>query len=435
MDSKICVLGLGYIGLPTASILAVNGFWVTGVDTNPDVVDIVNQGGVHIYEPGLETMVKAATKSGHLLARTKPEPSDVFIIAVPTPIDENKHADLNAVSDASESIVPYLREGNLVILESTVPPGTSQEIVVPILGRSGLNAGTEFHVVHAPERVLPGQIMRELVENDRILGGSNQKAAERARELYNKFVSGNIYLTDSTTAELVKLVENTYRDVNIALANEIARISARLKTNVWEVIDLANKHPRVNVLQPGPGVGGHCIPVDPWFIVESVPEQARLIKLARITNDEMPAYISESIMVMLNGIDEPVVTVLGVAYKPNVDDDRESPSYKVITQLEESGCSVRVHDPYVLPQIFLEEVIQGSDCIAWLVDHQEYQDLDPKILTPIMRTKNLYIAKNLSSEQPWIEAGFTIKQLGKGLKTERVPESQARVSIHGTSNG
>jgi UDP-N-acetyl-D-mannosaminuronic acid dehydrogenase len=416
MDSKICVLGLGYIGLPTASVFAIHGYWVIGVDVNSEVVVAINNGSPHIYEPGLDTMVKAATHSGHLVARSTPEPSDVFIIAVPTPIHPDKRADLSAVVAASESIVPYLREDNLVILESTVSPGTTREIIVPVLERSGLKAGAQFQVAHAPERVLPGQIMRELVQNDRILGGIDKRSAERARELYSKFVSGDIYLTDSTTAEMTKLVENTYRDVNIALANELARISDKLGINVWEVIELANKHPRVNVLQPGPGVGGHCISVDPWFIVECFPNEARLVKLGRDTNDHMPIYVRQSIMAMLTDILDPVVTVLGVAYKANVDDDRESPSYQIIHQLREAGCLVKVHDPYVLPSSSLEEALYGSDCIALLVDHQEYRELNPELLAQSMRRKNLFVARKFTALDRWISEGFNVKQLGNSMR-------------------
>ncbi len=414
MDAKICVLGLGYIGLPTASMFAVQGMWVVGVDVNPQAVETVNKGNVHIQEPGLDTIVKAATHSGHLVARSTPEPSDVFIIAVPTPITSDKTADLSAVMAATKSIVPYLRQGNLVILESTVPPGTTYNVVVPILENSGMKAGLDFQVAHAPERVLPGQIMTELVQNDRILGGIDQKSAERCQELYRRFVNGNIYLTDATTAEMVKLVENTYRDVNIALANELARISTELNINVWEVINLANKHPRVNVLQPGPGVGGHCIAVDPWFIVERAPITAQIIKLARTSNDEMPNFVCQAILLMLEGINQPVVTVLGVAYKANVDDARESPAHHIIAGLKQAGCVVKVHDPYVYPHFNLEEAVSQADCLALLVDHRDYLNLDPAMLAAKMRNKYLFVARNFKFTPAWFEAGFTIKQLGNG---------------------
>ena len=422
MDSKICVLGLGYIGLPTASILAVHGFWVVGVDVNPEVVETVNDGSPHIVEPGLETLVKAATYSGHLVAKTSPEPSDVFVIAVPTPIEESKEPDLSAVVAASEAIFPYLRQGNLVILESTVPPSTTVDLVVPILERSGLKAGVDFQVAHAPERVLPGNIMSELVQNDRIIGGINEESAERARELYRKIVSGTIYLTDSTTAELVKLVENTFRDVNIALANELALISSKLDIDVWEVIKLANKHPRVNVLQPGPGVGGHCIPVDPWFIVDRLPGEAKIISLARNANDQMPHHVYNEIMELLTGIPEPRVAVMGLAYKANVGDTRESPSHTIIDCLKESGCSVSLHDPFVMPEISVEETLTGADCLVLLVDHQEYEKLDPIMAAKEMRRKLIYVARQFVAQAAWEEAGFRVKQLGNGASSSAASE-------------
>ena len=434
MDSKISVLGLGYIGLPTASILAVNGFWVVGVDINTEAIATINNGNVHIYEPGLETLVKAATYSGHLVAQNSVEPADVFIIAVPTPITEDKHADLSAVISASESIVPVLREGNLVILESTVPPGTTLDLVVPILERSGLKAGEDFHVAHAPERVLPGQIMNELVQNDRIVGGIDQASAKRAQVIYRRFVNGNIYLTDATTAELVKLVENTYRDVNIALANELAVISEKFKTDIWEIIQLANKHPRVNILQPGPGVGGHCIPVDPWFVIERAPAEAQLLKVSRTVNDRMPEYVCDSIMELVSDISEPKITVLGIAYKANVDDARESPSLKLIELLKACGAQVNVHDPYVYPDISLEEAVAGVDCLAVVVDHKDYSTLDPIDLAAQMHNHRLFLAVNRKTIKPWIEAGYTVRQLGSGM-SKLLPDYQIlRVAPNGASD-
>lgn len=415
MDSKISVIGLGYIGLPTASILAVKGFWVVGVDVNIEAIKIVNGGGVHIYEPGLETLVKAATFSGHLVARREVEPADVFIIAVPTPITKDKRADLSAVVCASESIVPVLKKGNLVILESTVPPGTTNDLVVPILERSGLAAGADFHVVHAPERVLPGKILEELVQNDRIIGGIDQASAVRAQAIYKSFVTGSICLTDATTAELVKLVENTFRDVNIALANELAIISEKLNTNVWEIIQLANRHPRVDILRPGPGVGGHCIPVDPWFIIERAPDEAQLLMSSRLVNDRMPQVVCGAIMELVSDIAQPKVAVLGVAYKADVDDARESPSLQLVELLKAGGAQVSKHDSYVYPDISLEEAATGADCLAIVVDHQDYAALDPTKLASLMRSQRLFLGVNSRDVQPWIEAGYTVRQLGAGI--------------------
>jgi UDP-N-acetyl-D-mannosaminuronic acid dehydrogenase len=270
--SKICVVGLGYIGLPTAGTFAAHGAKVVGVDVNPHVVETLQNGGLHIQEPGLRSIVEAAFQSGNLTIVSKPVEADAFIIAVPTPIHPDKTADLSFVTSAAESIRPVLRKGNLVVLESTSPPRTTQDIVRPILEQSGLNAGKDFLLAYSPERVLPGQILRELIENARVIGGVDKASAEAGRDLYGMFVRGEIVLTDATTAETVKLMENTFRDVNIALANELLRLAERYGVNVWEAIAIANRHPRVDILNPGPGVGGHCISVDPWFLVESAPD-------------------------------------------------------------------------------------------------------------------------------------------------------------------
>jgi UDP-N-acetyl-D-mannosaminuronic acid dehydrogenase len=413
-DTKLCVIGLGYIGLPTASMFATHGYQVLGVDIKRATVEAVNNGVAHIQEPGLKTLVEAAVKSGNLRASTTPQEADVFIIAVPTPATPDKRADLGAVISATETIAPYLRTGNLIVLESTVPPGTTTDIVVPLLERSGLRAGQDLFVAHAPERVLPGRILVELVQNDRVIGGIDSASAERAVSLYRSFVAGRIFLTHVTMAELVKLMENTYRDVNIALANELARISDQLGTSIWEAIELANRHPRVNILQPGPGVGGHCIAIDPWFIVEKAPTEAHLISMARQVNDGMPAYVSRLILDLVRSIPEPRVAVLGVTYKANVDDTRESPALHVAEMLSQAGCEVRLHDPYVYPQVTLDDVVIGTDCLALLVNHWEYADLDPASLALRMRNRRLFTAKNLVPYEPWLEAGFRVKRLGDG---------------------
>lgn len=413
-DTKICVMGLGYIGLPTASMFATHGYQVLGVDIKRATVEAVNNGVAHIQEPGLKTLVEAAVKSGNLRASTTPQEADVFIIAVPTPATPDKRADLSAVISATETIAPYLRTGNLIVLESTVPPGTTTDVVVPLLERSGLRAGQDLFVAHAPERVLPGRILVELVQNDRVIGGIDSASAECAVSLYRSFVAGRIFLTHVTMAELVKLMENTYRDVNIALANELARISDQLGTSIWDAIELANRHPRVNILQPGPGVGGHCIAIDPWFIVEKAPTEAHLISMARQVNDGMPAYVSRLILDLIRSIPEPRVAVLGVTYKANVDDTRESPALIVAEMLSQAGCEVRLHDPYVYPQVTLDDVVIGTDCLALLVNHWEYADLDPASLALRMRNRRLFTAKNLVPYEPWLEAGFRVKRLGDG---------------------
>jgi len=444
---KICVLGLGYIGLPTAAMLATNGFAVTGVDVNSHIVEVVNNGGIHIEEPGLKTLVQAATKSGNLLVRRKPEKADAFIIAVPTPLwaeerggraeEEksagelsfargyhsdsaplHKRADLSCVESAADSIVPYLEKGSLVILESTVPPKTTEELLIPILEQSKLRVGIDFYLAHCPERVLPGRILKEIVENDRIIGGINRGSAERAKELYSTFVEGKIYLTDATTAEMVKLMENTYRDVNIALANELALICEKLGINVWKVIELANRHPRVNILRPGPGVGGHCLAIDPWFIVEKVPQKAQLIRLSREINDSQPGFVVDMIDEMVKGIANPKVTVLGAAYKANVDDSRESPAIAIIDRLKERGYGVGTYDPHVKrfkhELSVLEEAFQASDCAVVLVDHDEFKYLDSDELGKVMGTKQILDTTRCLDLEEWKAAGFKVRLLGGG---------------------
>jgi UDP-N-acetyl-D-mannosaminuronic acid dehydrogenase len=445
---KICVLGLGYVGLPTAAVLASNGFSVVGVDVKPLVADTVNSGRIHIEEPGLATLVQAAYNSGNLRAQSNPEAADVFIISVPTPLraeeqrsrgagerkDTDEHfaaplhpsahspshkwADLRAVESATKSIVSHLAKGSLVILESTVPPKTTEELVAPILEQSGLKAGRDFYLAHCPERVLPGNILKELVENDRVIGGITRESAEKAREIYGAFVSGNIYLTDATSAELVKVMENTYRDVNIALANELSRICAELGLNVWQVIELANKHPRVNLLQPGPGVGGHCLSVDPWFVVEKVPQLARIIQLSRETNDSQPQFVMETIDKLVEGITNPKVTILGVTYKANIDDTRESPAVAIIELLKKRGVALGIYDPHINDFEYalsgLEEAFLGSDCVVLVTNHDEFKRLSAKELGALMRTKQVVDTRNTLTSEEWRKAGFRVSLLGDG---------------------
>lgn len=389
---KICVLGLGYIGLPTASILAKQGFKVVGVDVKKDLAKKLKQGQIGTSEPGLEIQVKTAIKSGALHPKTELEPAEVFIICVPTPLTDDHKADLSYVKDATESILPYLRKDNLVILESTVPPGTTGEILTPVLETNGLEAGKDFYLAHCPERVLPGRILKELVENDRIIGGINLRSAQAAKEIYQTFVTGEIYLTDSATAEMTKLVENSFRDVNIAFANELSRICDQLDVDVWEVIESANKHPRVNILSPGPGVGGHCTAVDPWFIVQKAPQETKLIRTSRMINDSMPDCVVEKVEKAIKqaGIKEPIIACLGIAYKADVDDLRESPALEIVGKLKDKGHSLRVCDPYVkdcigLDLFALEEAISGADCVVLLVNHKNFKKLNPAQLLKEMR--------------------------------------------------
>lgn len=417
-NTSICVLGLGYIGLPTASILATSGLSVTGVDVNPHVVETINQGRIHIEEPGLNTVVQAAINSGKLRASTTPVEADVFIIAVPTPITTSKMADMSFVKAATQAIVPLLRPGNMVILESTSPPGTTRDLLAPLLTETGLVFGRDLFLAHCPERVLPGKILKELIENHRVIGGLTPACAERARDLYSTFVAGEIHLTDATTAEMVKVMENTYRDVNIALANELALLSEGLSINAWDVVRLANLHPRVNLHQPGPGVGGHCISVDPWFIVEQAPETAKVIHLARQINDSMPERVAEWITESLRDISNPKVTVLGVAYKGNVDDTRESPALEVLHHLTKAGITVAIYDPHVHHFEYelhtLEEAFQASDLVVLLAPHNEYKYLHPTEVGNLMRRRVVFDTRNILHLYAWAQAGFQTHLIGDG---------------------
>lgn len=385
---QICVLGLGYIGLPTSSILAAKGYQVLGVDVSKKVVDTINNGKIHITEPDLDLFVKAAVQSGKLRAALTPEPAEAFIIAVPTPFKEGKKPDLSYVEAATRSIIEHLRPGNLVILESTSPPGTCSHVILPLLTQAGFTLGRDIYLAHCPERVLPGQIMREVVENQRVIGGHTPECAEKAKELYATFVKGAIHLTDSTTAEMVKLVENSFRDVNIAFANELSIICDDLKLNVWELIKLANLHPRVNILRPGPGVGGHCIAVDPWFIVDTCPQSARLIKTAREVNDSKPEFVVEKVMQAADRFKNPVIGILGLAYKPDIDDLRESPASAIAYQLKEKKigrlvvCEPHCSEHKDFELCDLDTTLKQADILVLLVAHQQFKKIDRELLKP-----------------------------------------------------
>lgn len=416
---SVCVLGLGYIGLPTASMLASNGFRVLGVDVDSRIVDTVNGGDIHIEEPGLRILVQAAIGSGNFRAAGAPEPSDVYIIAVPTPLTPSKSADLSYVQRAAESIAPLLQRGALVLLESTCPPGTTRGILASTLENgSGLRAGKDFFLAHCPERVMPGRILVELIENDRVVGGIDSLSAQRAKELYAAFVRGQIFLTDATTAEMVKVLENTYRDVNIALANEAALLCETLGIDFAQVGLLANRHPRVHLHVPGPGVGGHCISVDPWFLVEAFPGEARIIRAARERNDAMPAHVVAQTRSMLEGIAQPRVALLGLAFKGNVDDIRESPALHVAEGLREAGLAVALHDPLVAhapwPLAPLEEALRGADAVVLLTPHNAFREIDPLRAAELMRHRRLYDTRAFLDHAAWRAAGFEVKVLGAG---------------------
>jgi len=416
---KICVMGLGYIGLPTAVMFATHGHKIVGVDVNEAVIEALNDARIIIKEPYLDLLVHGAVISGNLKAQTMPEEADVFIIAVPTPIQHDKTADMSFVTAATRAIIPYLRAGNVVILESTSPTGTVNDLMLPILAESGLVIGEQLMVAHAPERVLPGRILIELVENNRIVGGVNLKSAEAVRDLYKTFVKGEIYLTDATTAEMCKMTENTYRDVNIAFANELAIICEKAGVNAWDVIRLCNKHPRVSIHQPGPGVGGHCIAVDPWFIIEKYPDEAQIIALARRTNDAMPGYLADKIEVILNNIPgKKKIAVLGITYKPDVEDIRESPVIHLIELLKNhQDYEISMVDPYVRSGEYktdeLLPAVKGSDLVILGVNHKEFAAIDFAAVGDVMRNKNLLDTRNFLKGDDLTKLGFHYYLLGR----------------------
>lgn len=396
---KVCVLGLGYIGLPTATIIANRGVKVLGVDVNHRVVETINQGEIHIVEPDLAALVRDVVRSGQLRAATQPEHADAYVIAVPTPFRDNHAPDLSYIEAAGKSIAPCLAKGNLVILESTAPVGTTEKLAEWLArARPDLSfpqhAGEDADVqlAYCPERVLPGHVLRELVENDRIIGGMTQRAGQIAADLYRLFVEADCLLTTSRTAEMSKLTENAYRDVNIAFANELSVICHEMGINVWELIRLANHHPRVQILQPGPGVGGHCIAVDPWFIVDHAPESARLIRAAREINDRKPHFVLNRIKEVTARFDNPVIACLGLAFKANIGDLRESPALEITRMLSEQHIGkILAVEPNIselkyldnVELVDLDQALARADVIVILVDHQQFVrhdwgQLDPR---------------------------------------------------------
>jgi UDP-N-acetyl-D-mannosaminuronic acid dehydrogenase len=427
---KICVLGLGYIGLPTASTFATHGLRVVGVDINQHVVDTLRNGHIHIHEPGLRMLVQSALDSGNLTVSLQPQEADAFLIAVPTPFYEDQHgkyeghtyrlADMRAVTSATEAILPYLRKGNLVVLESTSPPRTTVDLVRPILERTGLKAGVDFYLCYSPERVLPGQILRELIENARVVGGITPESAEAGCALYATFVKGEIVATDATTAEMVKLMENTTRDVNIAIANEFARLAEKFGVDVWEAIGLANRHPRINILKPGPGVGGHCISVDPWFFVESAPELTPLIYHARQVNDQQPYFVLEKVKQALGSLENKKIAAFGLAYKPDVDDLRESPAVEVTRLLQKEGAQVKAWEPFKpdanLPGIDMatsrDSALQDADLLLLLVKHTEFSRFEPREIASKSTARLVVDCVNGWDSMDWENAGFHVFRLG-----------------------
>ena len=373
MAKRITIIGVGYIGLPLAIMLACSGYEVTGVDIDESLVKSINKGTLRLAEDDINQALQEPQVRKNLHAQKVPCQADTFIICVPTPLDKNKkRADLTHVKNATKSILPFLQHGNLIVIESTIPPLTCRETILPLIEKTGLKVNRDVFLCHCPERVIPGNLLKEIVEDDRIIGGLNAKAAQMAKKIYSSFVKGNIYISDDITAELVKCMENTYRDVNIALANEFAAIAEGLGVPIIPAIELANKHPRVNIHKPGIGTGGHCIPIVPWFIHQVDPESTRLIPTARLVNDAVPNKIASQIKRAVEGISKPRIVALGVTYKPNTEDTRNSPALEIIELLRGDGYQVFVYDPlakgYKYPPI--KEASKGADCLVILVEHQ-----------------------------------------------------------------
>ena len=415
---SICVIGIGYVGLPTAAMFASKGHRVVGYDLNEKAVNALNKGEIIIEEPGLGDLVKDVVKKGFLSAQTTcPDDCDVYIIAVPTPINPDKTADMRYVESATRAVVPCVRKGCIVILESTSPPRTVEDLMLPILKETGLKIGEELLVAHSPERILPGRVLEELRTNSRIVGGINEKSSLAVKEVYESIVEGEILLTTSTTAEMCKLMENTFRDVNIALANELAKMSEELGVNAWDVIRMANYHPRVNILSPGPGVGGHCIALDPWFLVEK-SKNAKLIHQARLNNDSMPEFVRDKIEKIIGGLSGKSVAIYGVTYKPNIDDVRESPVMHLIDLLKNAGVKVSVCDPHAAEKAEdnkgIYEAAEGCDILVLGVNHDEFKDVDFAKLTANMSAKNVLDTRNFWNKADVEAGGAKYYLLGDG---------------------
>lgn len=382
---KVVFLGLGYIGLPTAAVAAGHGYEVVGVDVNPLVVETINQGKIHIVEPDLDKIVKDAVQKGNLRAVSKPEPADAFFIVVPTPFKQNHRADITYVESATRSVIPYLKPGDLFVIESTSPVFTTERMA-EVIYKERPELKDKIYIAYCPERVLPGNTLYELVHNDRVIGGVTPESTEKAIEFYSAFVQGKLHRTNARTAEMCKLTENSSRDSQIAFANELSMICDKAGINVWELIDLANKHPRVNILQPGCGVGGHCIAVDPWFIVSDYPEQAQIIKRARETNDYKADWCANKVMEACQQFvekndREPVVACMGLAFKPNIDDLRESPAKYIASRIvSESRAEVLIVEPNVSAHSSFHltdyrEAYKRADIVVWLVRHTPFVEL------------------------------------------------------------
>lgn len=397
---KLTTIGLGYIGLPTSIMFAKHGVKVLGVDIKQEAVDLLNDGKIHIVEPGLQDALDEVIASGNFRAATTPEEADAYIIAVPTPNNDDAHksCDISIVMSGVKSIVPLLKAGDTVIIESTIAPRTMDDHVAPFLHEQGFIIGEDIFLVHCPERVLPGQIMHELIHNNRIIGGMTPACVEAGKKVYGVFVQGEMIETEAKTAEMSKLMENTYRDVNIALANELAKICNRLDINVHDVIEMANKHPRVNLHTPGPGVGGHCLAVDPYFVIAEAPEQANLIKLARDINVSMPEYVYNYTKEILDKLEGNKVTVFGLTYKGDVDDIRESPAFDIYELLRaDNSIEVVAYDPHVKMDWVeqdIKEAVKDSSLVLVLSDHSVFKKMTDEDFST-MKDKYIFDTKNV----------------------------------------
>ena len=397
---KICIVGQGYIGLPTAALFTRSDCEVVGVDVNEEIINNLNKGKIHIEEPGIAEIIKNAIDNNRYHASLTPEKADAFIITVPTPyIAENYSCDLSYVIEACNEILPFIEKGNTVIVESTIAPMSTDDVIKPIFEKAGYTIGKDLYLAHCPERVIQRKIIEELIHNDRIIGGITPECSKKASEVYGQFVEGELMLTEAKTAELSKCMENTYRDVNIALANELAKICAKIGVNALDVIKMANKHPRVNLHSPGPGVGGHCLAIDPYFIYAKAPETAKIIKLARDTNNSMPQFVYENVCKI---IPEGKISIFGVSYKGNTGDDRESPAYEIIALLENKGYEIAIYEPHIERENFVDfnEAIEGSNLILILADHNEFKEMDYESIKDKMETSIIFDTKNILEEVP-----------------------------------
>ncbi|OGF56230.1 MAG: UDP-N-acetyl-D-mannosaminuronic acid dehydrogenase [Candidatus Firestonebacteria bacterium RIFOXYC2_FULL_39_67] len=381
-NSSVCVIGLGYIGLPTAALIASSGHNVLGVDINKKIISKIKTGKAHIDEPDLDSVVKRVVRSKALTVSIEPRFSDVFLIAVPTPFKRGNKPDLSFVEAAIDSILPYIRKGNTIILESTCPVGTTEKLIVLKLKEKGFDIDKDVYIAYCPERVLPGQILRELVSNDRIVGGINNISSGRIKEFYRTFVKGEVFTTNARTAELAKLAENSFRDVNIAFSNELSMICKHMNIDSSELIQLTNRHPRVKILNPGPGVGGHCIAVDPWFIVNSAPKQAKLIKMAREVNNSKVDWVVKDIIENITKYNKPIVGIFGLTYKQDVGDLRESPSLEIALKLKKMGYRIICSEPNRsekeikgLKILNIKDITKKANVLVFLVSHREYAKL------------------------------------------------------------